>query len=121
MTDNLKKFLEAASQDKAFIEKLTKAETPETVIDLAAEKGFTLTKEDLKPSPASGEMFDAELDAVAGGKACACVLGGGGEASGNDDLCWCVFQGDGSSADRRDEYDYRCYCVAAGGGTSKNP
>ena len=66
MTENMKKFLEAVSQEKEFTEKLTKAETVEAVIALAKEKGFTLTAEDLKPQ--AGELNDDELDAVAGGE-----------------------------------------------------
>lgn len=38
MTENMKKFLEAVSDDKEFIGKLTKAENAESVIALAAEK-----------------------------------------------------------------------------------
>ena len=99
MTDNTKRFLEAASQDKVFIEKLNKAETPEAVIALAAEKGFTLTEEDLKPEPASGEVSDDELDAVVGGKTCVCVAGGGGEAGTRDETCACVLGGAGLYVD----------------------
>ena len=90
MTDNMKKFLEAVSQDKEFLEKLTGAETPEAVIALAAEKGFTLTQEDLKQEPASGKISDDELEAVAGGETCGCFFGGGGERS-----CGCFFGGSG--------------------------
>ena len=92
MTDNMKKFLEAVSQNKECIEKLKKAETPEAVIALAAEKGFTLTQEDLKRESATGEISDGELEAVAGGKTCACFFGGGGTFSG------CVFAGVGEAA-----------------------
>ena len=54
MTDNLKKFLEAVSQDKELTDQFTKAETPEAVIALAAEKGFALNLEDIKPEERSG-------------------------------------------------------------------
>ena len=67
MTDNMKSFLEAVSEDKAFIERLSKAETPEALIALAAEKGFTLTAEDLTREAPTGELADDELDDVAGG------------------------------------------------------
>ena len=67
MTDNMKSFLEAASQDKEFIEKLNKVETPEAVIALAAEKGFALTTEDLTVEAPTGELDDDALDDVAGG------------------------------------------------------
>ncbi len=66
MSENVKRFLEAVSQDKEFLEKINEAASPETVIALAAEKGFTLTAEDMKPA-ATGELSDDELDGVAGG------------------------------------------------------
>lgn len=118
MTENLKKYLEAASSDKAYAEKLSKAKTPEAVIALAAEKGFSLTEEDLKPQPASGEMSDAELDAVTGGDKCMCMLGGYGAEAGSDYLCVCPLAG-GGGASSLDEA--RCVCVLGGHGTSTNP
>ena len=66
MSENVKRFLEAVSQDREFLEKINEAATTEAVIALAAEKGFTLTAEDLKPA-ATGELSDDELDGVAGG------------------------------------------------------
>ena len=36
MTDNMKQFLEEASKDREYLEKVNKAETPEAVIALAA-------------------------------------------------------------------------------------
>ena len=117
MTDNMKRFLEAASQDKEFTEKLTKAKTPEDVIALAAEKGFTLTEEDLKPQPVSGEMPDAELDAVAGGDKCLCIVGGYGAESGSDYMCVCPVAGGGGSS-WLDEA--RCVCVFGGDGINTN-
>ena len=95
MTENMKKFLEEASKDKEYLEKVNKAETPEAVIALAAEKGFTLTAEDLKPDQPTGELNEDELDAVAGGKACGCVVGGGGEGGEADGVCACVLAGEG--------------------------
>ena len=118
MTDNMKKFLEVASQDKEFIEKLNKAETPEAVVALAEEKGFTLTEEDLKQEPVSGEISDTELDAVAGGEVCGCVIGGGGESGAVDDICACVLSGIGYKKYDHDINDGRCYCVFGGAGAS---
>ncbi len=93
----MRKFLEAITKegDKAFIEKLNKAETPEAVIALAKEKGFALTEADVKPESRSGELSDDELEAVAGGKACYCAVGGGGEADRGDKVCACVLYGYG--------------------------
>ena len=117
MTDNMKKFLEAVSDDQEFIGKLTKAETAEAVIALAKEKGFVLTEEDLKmEEPADELLNDDEVDAVAGGKVCVCVGGGGGEKSlpGVDLLCWCVAAGAGSTSTGKS----RCACPGVGGGKS---
>lgn len=128
MTDNLKKFLEAVSQDKKLTDQFTKAETPEAVIALAAEKGFALNLEDIKPEERSGEVSDEELDAVAGVKTCVCVAGGGGESGGDDYTCWCVLGGSGSGYYRHncgyygtsDGEENRCVCLGYGQGDSVN-
>ena len=116
MTENMRKFLEEASKDREYLEKVNKAETPEAVIALAAEKGFILTAEDLKPDQPTGELNDDELDAVAGGAACACVVGGGGEKyvgwPSGDAECACV----GAGAGNYSTGDTRCFCVLVGGG-----
>ena len=65
MTKDAKSFLEEAARDKELLEKIKNAATTEAVIALAAEKGFALTAEDLKP--AAGELSDDDLDGVAGG------------------------------------------------------
>ena len=100
------------------------------MITLAKEKGFDLTAEDLNQKAPSGELSDDELDAVAGGKACGCALGGGGEISGKheyghiiDDVCACVGFGMGTgwkhNPDTGMYYQVaRCACPLAGGGTS---
>ena len=69
MTENMKRFLEEAEKDAAFAEKLEAAESPEALLALAAEKGFTLTAEDLAAEETAGELSDDELDDVAGGAA----------------------------------------------------
>ena len=80
MTDNMRKFLEAASQDKEFLEKFSKAESQEAIVALATEKGFALTEEDLKQEqPVSSVVSDDELDAVAGGQTFAPGLRTGSE------------------------------------------
>ena len=67
MTENMKRFVEAAEKDAALAEAIGKAEKPEDLIALAAEKGVTLTAEDLRPAEAAGELSDEELEDVAGG------------------------------------------------------
>ena len=116
MTDNMKKFLEEASKDKEFIEKLQKAETPEAVIALAKEIGFELTTDDLKSKETISEISDEELEAVAGGKICFCELGGGGTGDDNEKTCACVLGGGGEWKDG----NCRCACVAVGEGKSDN-
>ena len=58
------------------------------------------------------ELSMDELDAVAGGKQCVCVLGGGGEADSWSKTCWCVGGGGGENNDGSP----RCACPLAGGG-----
>lgn len=118
MTDNLRKFLEAASADEAFAEKLSKAKTAEAVIALAAEKGFTLTEEEIRPKERSGEISDDEMDAVAGGAQCGCFLGGFGKEGGSDYMCVCPVGGGGGSATLDES---RCICALGGIGIDTNP
>ena len=67
MTDKMKAFLEEAEKDAAFAEKVNGADSVETVIALAKEKGYELSEEDLQVEAATGELDDAALDDVAGG------------------------------------------------------
>ena len=119
MTDNLKKFLEEASKDQEFIEKVNGTHAPEALIALAAEKGFALTAEDLKPDQPTGELSEDELDAVAGGSACACISFGLGEKEKADKQCICYAAGAGKGVENKKEV-LRCGCATIGGGESKN-
>lgn len=81
MTDNVRKFLEAVSQNEEEKKEVSALRTKEEVIAYAKDKGFTLTDEDLEQS--KEELSDDELDAVAGGNICGCgetngVVGSGG-------------------------------------------
>ena len=67
MSETMRKFMEEVEKDAALAEALGKAETPEAVIALAAEKGFALTAEELKADESGCELEDDELDDVAGG------------------------------------------------------
>ena len=74
-------------------------------------------KEDFQPTKAQGELEEEELDKVAGGGICYCVLGGGGDASDFDKTCACVLVGAGEFADGFDADDnLRCMCPVAGNG-----
>ena len=68
MTENMKKFIEAADADPELAKAAEKLESLEDLIALAEKKGFTLTAEDLKPEEPTGELSDDELEDVAGGR-----------------------------------------------------
>ena len=113
----MKKLLEEIEKNqelKAKIQELDKnpESTPKDYIQVAAEYGIALTQEDFKP--AEGEVTDDELDTVAGGKLCICVIGGGGEANTyrNTKTCACVIGGGGQDTDG----ESRCNCVIGGAG-----
>lgn len=74
MTENMKKLLELASEDKEFAKEIQAANT-ETLSQLAKAHGIELTEEDFENAP--NEVSDDELDAVAGGSYCICALTGG--------------------------------------------
>ena len=112
MTDNLKKFLEEASKDADFTQKISKADSTQTLIALAAEKGFTLTEEELEQLSHSKSVSDDELEAVAGGGECFCLVGGGGTGGTWVKSCACVLGGGGEMSDG----SARCVCVSAGTG-----
>ena len=112
MTENMRKFMEEASRDKDFADRLTMSQSPEEVIALAKEKGFTLTMEELAVKPAYGELDDDELDAVAGGTGCGCFIGGGG-----GDKCVCVFTGCSDTPQGGGNFPDKCFCFLIGGGS----
>ena len=112
MTENLKKFLEAASVNEEYAEKIKHADSEEAVIALAKEMGFTLTAEDLKKEEAIREISDDELAAVTGGENCYCIVGGGGTGHGDSKTCACIYLGMGYNADGEE----RCGCVGDGMG-----
>lgn len=108
MNENIRKFLELASSNEEFKNKLNSA-TKESIIALAREQGIELTDADFGPT---SEVSDDELNTVAGGNACACVLGGGGTGSAGQKTCACVGVGFGKTAGGKS----RCGCAAAGSG-----
>jgi len=132
MSENLKKFLEAVSANEE-LNKKASAAPKEELLAMAKELGIELTEDDLKQE--SKELSDDELDAVAGGGTCACVLGGGGKKAGDGsvyDVCACVVAGTGLKKLTQTVYDpvmgewrtethnvARCVCVTAGAGKDK--
>lgn len=118
MTENMKRFFEEVTKSEEHREKLNAAKNMEEVTAFAAELGFTLTAEDFQQE--EGELQDDELNAVTGGKECACVLGGGGTGeSEREHTCWCVAIGNGSYICGTQEMS-RCGCVATGTGENQS-
>ena len=115
MTENMKKFLELASQeDRDYIEKLTRADKAGAMA-LAAEKGIALTDADFAKPDSEGELSLDEADAVAGGENCTCLFAGTGSPLEQDsDECWCAMIGNGY----KHGTDY-CWCEVAGYGDSE--
>ena len=107
----MKNFLTKVSEDNALTEKICQLDK-EGLVAAAKELGFELTEADfVQPS---GELNDDELDAVAGGGQCVCVMGGGGSRTdGSIEMpCACVLGGGGESLDR----ETRCVCALVGAG-----
>ena len=114
MTDNMKKFLELAMSDAELTAQLN-GMAKEAIIAAAQQRGIALTEADFA-ADTRAELSEDELDEVAGGGKCACVLGGGGKADDNGKKCSCVLDGSGEFKDSR---IYRCMCIGAGGGVDK--
>ena len=111
----MKKLLEEMEKNqelKAKIQEMDKnpESTPKDYIQLAAEYGIEIKEEDFKP--AQGELNDDELDAVAGGDGCGCVIGGGGSANEKDKTCACIVAGAGEHTNG----STRCGCAFYGSG-----
>ena len=70
MTENVRKFLEAVSQNEEEKKEVSALRTKEEVLAYAKGKGFTLTDEDFEQS--REELSDDELDVVAGGDVAHC-------------------------------------------------
>ena len=135
MTENMKKYQELITSDEEAQKKLNEQaaesiqEAKRNIIADAAEKGITLTEEDFADTADTGELSEDELEAVAGGKQCYCVLGGGGTAThSTEKTCACVLGGSGEgdiiekdleNPGRQPTHHYRCRCTCcvAGYGT----
>lgn len=117
---NLLEAMEKNPELKAKIEELNKApdSTVQDFIKAAAEYGVELAEADFAPAGSQGELADDELEAVAGGGACFCAIGGGGDADvlprggWGRKTCACVLGGGGQYTDNAT----RCACVLGGAG-----
>lgn len=83
----------------------------DAIIAEAQQRGIALTDADFA-ADASAELNEDELDAVAGGGKCACIMGGSGKEGDNCKECACIIAGGGMFKDDVN----RCGCVGAGGG-----
>ena len=81
MTGNMKKFLEQVSSDGELTARL-KGMDKDAIIAAAQQRGIALTEADFAADTGT-ELSEDELDEVAGGGKCACVLGGSGKAGDN--------------------------------------
>lgn len=117
MTSNMEALLTILSGNKELSQKFTQLDQ-RSMIDAAKELGITLTEADF--SKPEGDLSEAELQAVAGGGECYCVIGGGGTQGGDDVVCACVAYGQGDVAEdsqyvgRRGSL--RCQCFLGGTG-----
>ena len=66
--EQLKTFLEKVKGDTSLQEKLKAAASPEAVMEIAKEAGFSITAEDIQSTQsATAELTEEELEAAAGG------------------------------------------------------
>ncbi len=112
MSEKMKTFLEAVSKDQELTKKVNAMTDKADIMATAKELGFELTEADFETQ--NSEMSEDELNAVAGGGTCACVLGGGGTKDDYDvdQVCACVITGLGLDCDGIP----RCICEVGGGG-----
>ncbi len=116
MTDNLKKLMDMVANYKQLGERLSKISDKAELIAEAKALGLDISETDLTSEP-SGQLSDDELVAVAGGKRCACILGGIGEEDRDKrhKYCGCYAAGNGYFTDGAK----RCYCNLCGGGVEE--
>ena len=116
MTDNAKKFLEAASQNEALKKELMAAKDMDEALKIAKANDFELKAEDFEAAKMD-ELSEDEMEAVAGGavnaitSTCSC----GKEGSG---LTWeleCKCNGNGQGFNTTNG-GQRCWCVSFMGG-----
>lgn len=113
MTENMKKFLELASGDAELAGRLN-GMGKDAIIAAAQQRGITLTDADFVEDT-SDALSDDELNAVAGGGKCACIMGGSGKEDDDCRECACIIAGGGMFKNSKTN---RCGCVGAGGGVN---
>ena len=116
MTENGRKLFELISENEEAREEFLNCNDSTQIIKFAADKGLTVTLDDLDFNTVENEGVRPldlnEMADVAGGKECACFVGGGGAASREGQYtCFCVTAGWGDVGDHK-----RCFCAVGGGG-----
>ncbi len=115
MTENMKRFLKAVSENDECFGRIKEA-SKDDLFAMAGELGVELTEADF--AEAAAELSDDELNAVAGGGECICAVNGGGEANSiKEKMCLCVLGGGGEYSNLGDG-GCRCVCVLGGYGES---
>ena len=112
MTENKLNFLKLASNDeevkaklKDLVDKIDdKNELVSAIINLAAQYGFVLNKEDFTIEKTTGKLSLEELKQVTGGGGCFCPVCGGGLSDGLE--CYCTMGGEGELYNLARELDY---------------
>ncbi len=94
------------------------AEVMQPVLELAKEYGYQLREDDFQLS--QEELLDDELEAVAGGRSCTCIVLGAGKCTSTfaeDSLtqaCVCILAGNGINADEHQFRECPCMLYSAG-------
>ena len=101
--------MESVSENDELIKKIGTMTKDELIVQ-AKEPGIELTEADF--DKLTCEINDDELDAVAGGSDCGCIMGGGAKDS-NDVTCACVLVGGGQ---KESNAKLHCFCIGSGAG-----
>ena len=120
MKENIKKFMEVISEEGEDTIRQLKNADAETIISMALERGITIEADDLIQDDETKELSMDELAATSGGKICVCPAVGGGVADGHHHACACVLGGAGEAKSGYDTFREGCVCVLAGQGGKDN-
>lgn len=74
--ESVQEFFKAVENNKALSDKLKSADSPEAVVKLAEESGYSFTIEELKAIYAEEGLTQEQLDAVSGGRPPNCTSKG---------------------------------------------
>ncbi len=130
----MKEFLEFLEQNEEAKNKILALKgDPDAIakaVAVAKEYGFDISEADMtaeRDAHFGRPYSDEELEAIAGGDACICAVGGGGSSDGveyspdgeesfKEHTCACVLGGGGEWTNPDGEKECRCACVVGGVG-----